>query len=61
MVMHLHRRGKGSQPEVQVREAKWSLGVKYTMVTEGEGMENWNNVEQGRKYTWREIWKDKQN
>jgi hypothetical protein len=57
MVMHPCGRGKGSRPEVQVREAKWPLGVKYTPVPEGESMENWNNVEQGQKHTWREIWK----
>jgi hypothetical protein len=61
MVMHLRGRGKGSQPEVQVLEAKQPLGVKYTPVPEGESMGNWNNVEQGRKYTWREIWKYRQN
>jgi hypothetical protein len=61
MVMHPCGRREGSQPEGQVREAKWPLAVKYTPVLEGESMGNWNNVEQGGKYTWREMWKYRQN
>jgi hypothetical protein len=61
MVMHLCGRGKGSQPEVQVQEAKLPLAVKYTPVAEGKSMGNLNHVEQQRKHTWREIQKYKQN
>jgi hypothetical protein len=61
MVMHPRGRGNGSQPAVQVQEAKRPLAVKYTLVPESESVGNWNNVEQGRKYTWTEIWEYREN